>query len=66
MTLLCLYNGNAWALLAIPLIEDGHRNWKLPRFRWAFYAYYVAHLAVFLPSQRKICYPETATAIQGA
>ncbi|AKK64161.1 TraX family protein [Xanthomonas oryzae] len=47
MTLLCLYNGNAWALLAIPLIEDGHRNWKLPRFRWAFYVYYVAHLAVF-------------------
>ncbi|MCE4352149.1 conjugal transfer protein, partial [Xanthomonas hortorum pv. cynarae] len=33
-------------LLAIPLMEVGYRNWKLPRLRWAFYGYYVAHLAV--------------------
>ncbi|MDV7251060.1 TraX family protein [Xanthomonas hortorum] len=46
MILMCLYNGNVWALLAIPLMEVGYRNWKLPRLRWAFYVYYVAHLAV--------------------
>ncbi|CAH2708371.1 Conjugal transfer protein [Xanthomonas campestris pv. nigromaculans] len=46
MILMCLYNGNAWALLAIPLMEVGYRNWKLPRLRWAFYVYYVSHLAV--------------------
>ncbi|SOO04196.1 TraX family protein [Xanthomonas citri] len=46
IALLCLYNGNAWALLAIPLVEVGYRNWKLPRTRWAFYVYYVGHLAV--------------------
>ncbi|OOW68510.1 conjugal transfer protein [Xanthomonas axonopodis pv. melhusii] len=44
--LLCLYNGNAWALLAIPLVELGYRHWKLPRTRWAFYGYYVGHLAL--------------------
>lgn len=44
--LLCLYNGNAWALLAIPLLELGYRHWKLPRTRWGFYAYYVGHLAL--------------------
>ncbi|WP_429001345.1 TraX family protein [Xanthomonas arboricola] len=46
MTLLCLYNGNLWALLAIPLCEFGYRNWNLPRTRWAFYGYYAGHLAV--------------------
>ncbi|MGN5743205.1 TraX family protein [Xanthomonas citri pv. mangiferaeindicae] len=46
MCLLCFYNGNAWALLAIPLVEFGYRSWKLPRTRWAFYGYYVGHLAL--------------------
>ncbi|MBV6810322.1 conjugal transfer protein [Xanthomonas campestris pv. pennamericanum] len=46
MCLLCLYNGNPWALLAIPLVEFGYRSWKLPRTRWAFYGYYVGHLAL--------------------
>ncbi|ATS80439.1 TraX family protein [Xanthomonas citri] len=46
MCLLCLYNANVWALLAIPLVEFGYRSWKLPRTRWAFYGYYVGHLAL--------------------
>jgi hypothetical protein len=44
---LCWVNGNGWALLAIPLALAAARvQWRLPRWRWAFYVYYVAHLAV--------------------
>lgn len=44
---LCWVNGNGWALLAIPLALAAARvEWRLPRWRWAFYVYYVAHLAV--------------------
>jgi len=46
MALLCLYNGNVWALLALPLMQLGEVAWRLPRTRWAFYGYYVGHLAV--------------------
>ncbi|MDH0071442.1 TraX family protein [Stenotrophomonas maltophilia] len=44
---LCLFNGNLWALVALPLVAalSGLR-WQLPRRRWAFYGYYVGHLAV--------------------
>jgi len=46
--LLCLYNGNGWALLALPLVWLlGPRHWPLVRLRWVFYLYYVGHLAVF-------------------
>ncbi|MFC6838836.1 TraX family protein [Xanthomonas theicola] len=47
---LCAYNGNGWALLALPvmLLVDVTRVWSvaIPRMRWAFYVYYVAHLAM--------------------
>lgn len=43
---LCFYNGNAWALLALPLMAVGQSTWALPRSRWAFYGYYVAHIGL--------------------
>lgn len=44
---LCWYNGNAWALLALPLLFVGSRvRVILPRWRWAFLGYYAFHLAV--------------------
>ena len=46
MGLLCLYNGNAWALLALPVMQLGEYAWSIPRTRWAFYGYYVGHLGV--------------------
>ncbi|MEG0184910.1 MAG: TraX family protein [Stenotrophomonas sp.] len=43
----CWVNHNGWALLAIPLVLAVARvRWSVPRWRWAFYAYYVGHLAV--------------------
>lgn len=44
---LCFYNGNAWALLALPFVVfwQGSR-YQLPRTRWAFYGYYVGHLVL--------------------
>ncbi|WP_099562118.1 TraX family protein [Stenotrophomonas maltophilia] len=44
---LCLFNGNLWALAALPVVVilSGVR-WELPRGRRAFYSYYVGHLAV--------------------
>lgn len=45
MGLLCLYNGNAWALLAIPLLRLGHVDTAIPRLGRVFYGYYVGHLA---------------------
>jgi hypothetical protein len=46
MGLLCVYNGNGWALLALPLMQVGGWGWPVPRTRWAFYWYYVGHLAL--------------------
>ncbi|MFW9572545.1 conjugal transfer protein [Xanthomonas euvesicatoria] len=43
---LCWYNGNVWALAALPVLALGYVWWPLPRLRWAFYGYYVVHLAV--------------------
>lgn len=47
MGLLCIYNGNGWALLALPLMQAGELRFPVLRARWAFYVYYVGHLAVF-------------------
>lgn len=43
----CWANHNGWALLALPVVLALARvQWRLPRWRWAFYGYYVGHLAV--------------------
>lgn len=43
---ICWFNGNLWALAAIPVALGLSRvAWPVPRGRWAFYGYYVAHLA---------------------
>nr|WP_312392366.1 TraX family protein [Stenotrophomonas geniculata] len=43
---LCVFNGNLWSLAAIPVaVGLSHTAWPVPRGRWAFYGYYVAHLA---------------------
>jgi len=44
--LLCLYNGSGWALLALPVMTLGYAPVCVPRTRWAFYGYYVGHLAL--------------------
>lgn len=46
MGLLCVYNGNGWALLALPLMQLGELRLPVPRTRWAFYGYYVLHLSL--------------------
>ena len=44
---LCWFNGNGWALLALPMLAVAARlPISLPRWRWAFLGYYAAHLAV--------------------
>ena len=44
---LCWWNGNAWALLALPILWAlGRVDVPIPRVRWLFLAYYVGHLAV--------------------
>lgn len=43
---ICVFNGNLWALLALPVFWLCHRDWNVPRTRWAFYGYYVGHLAL--------------------
>lgn len=43
---LCWYNGNAWAILAFAVLRFGKGHWNVPRTRWAFYGYYVGHLAL--------------------
>lgn len=46
---LALVNHNSWALAALPLIFVApYFDLKVPRFRYLFYAYYPAHLAVLL------------------
>lgn len=47
MVLLCAHNGNGWALLALPALALGRMRWRVGRTRWAFYGYYVGHLAAF-------------------
>ncbi len=43
----CWANHNGWALLAVPMVVLATRvPRQLPRWRWAFYGYYVGHLAV--------------------
>ncbi|PJL07460.1 TraX family protein [Stenotrophomonas maltophilia] len=43
----CWANHNGWALLAVPVLLLAARvPWQLARWRWAFYGYYVGHLAV--------------------
>ncbi|WP_414616862.1 TraX family protein [Stenotrophomonas muris] len=43
---ICWFNGNLWALAAIPVVSGLSRvAWPVPRGRWAFYGYYAAHLA---------------------
>lgn len=45
--LLCWYNRNGWALLAIPLLAVlAPRNVQVPRMRWVFYGYYLGHLTL--------------------
>lgn len=46
--LVCWVNGNGWALVSLPLvgIVGTYVQRGLPRYRWAFYGYYVAHLGV--------------------
>jgi len=46
MGLLCLYSGNAWALLALPLLRLGNVDLPIPRVGRAFYGYYIGHLAL--------------------
>lgn len=48
MGLLCLYNGNAWALLALPVMMLGELSASIPRAGRVFYAYYVGHLALLV------------------
>lgn len=44
---LCLYNGNAWALVALPLVwAVMDIEIDIPRWRWLFLGYYVGHLVV--------------------
>ena len=43
---LCVWNGNGWALLAVPVMMLANVSLNLPRTRWAFYGYYVGHLAL--------------------
>jgi hypothetical protein len=44
---LWVVNRNWWAFAAFPLIFYApHARWTVPRWRYAFYAYYPAHLAL--------------------
>lgn len=46
--LLCVMNGNAWALASLPLIllATYLHGLRLPRWPWAFYVFYPAHLVL--------------------
>ena len=46
---LCAFNGNLWAFLAVPVaMWLGSADVPVRRTRWAFYGYYVAHLALLV------------------
>lgn len=47
MAVLCVWNGNSWALLAFPVLGLAMADVLVPRTRSAFYAYYIVHL-IFL------------------
>ena len=50
---LTLINGNTWAFACVPLIAlAAHTNVAVPRMKWAFYAYYPAHLSVIWCAHR--------------
>lgn len=68
----CWFNGNPWALAAFPLVVLlGGVDLHVPRLRWAFYGYYVAHLVVlavavsFLPQQAPQTLGSDPVAIRG-
>lgn len=48
MGLLCAYNGNAWALLAIPALRLSSLDVRVPRSGKVFYGYYIGHLVALL------------------
>ncbi|MEN5339931.1 TraX family protein [Stenotrophomonas sp. TWI143] len=48
MGLLCLYNGNGWALLAMPVMALGEVSARVPRAGRVFYVYYVGHLTLLV------------------
>lgn len=46
---LCWFNGNLWALGALPLLWWlGRLQLDVPRWRWVFLGYYVAHLVALV------------------
>jgi len=46
---LTVVNGNAWALVAVPIVlVAGRIPFRLPRLTWAFYTFYPAHLLILL------------------
>jgi hypothetical protein len=46
---LTVVNGNAWALVAVPIVlVAGRISFRLPRLTWTFYAFYPAHLLILL------------------
>jgi hypothetical protein len=46
---LAVVNGNAWALVAVPIVlVAGRISFRLPRLTWAFYTFYPAHLLILL------------------
>ena len=50
---LYLINSNGWAIAVIPIILlTANINFKLPRLKWMFYAYYPLHLAILISMQR--------------
>lgn len=47
LLVLCVFNGNAWALMALPIVAvAGQLPVSVPRWRWTFLGYYALHLAV--------------------
>lgn len=48
LLVLCFINGNTWALYSVPLIVLATQlhQLRVPRWPWAFYVFYPAHLAV--------------------
>jgi hypothetical protein len=46
---LAVVNGNAWALVAVPIVlVAGRTCFRLPRLTWVFYAFYPVHLLILL------------------
>ncbi len=52
---LCSINGNLWAFCAAPLFLAASRfDFRVPRLKWLFYAYYPLHLVVLLIIRTKM------------